>query len=78
MVTVKSGPGRIVFSFRVSAVSRTPTARGEFMKNSGYDHFILLSRAVWDGQRMLDTASARAAGHLHDGDAVGDCGRDRR
>jgi SRSO17 transposase len=30
----------------------------------------LLSRAVWDDQRVLDTASAWAAGHLDDGDAV--------
>jgi SRSO17 transposase len=31
-------------------------------------HF--LSRAVWDDQQMLDTASAWAAGHLDDGDGV--------
>src|SRR5262249_35359041 len=31
-------------------------------------HF--LSRAVWDDQQVLDTASAWAAGHLDDGDAV--------
>jgi hypothetical protein len=30
----------------------------------------LLSRAVWDHQQMLGTASAWAAGHLDDGDAV--------
>jgi SRSO17 transposase len=30
----------------------------------------LLSRAVWDDQQVLDTASAWAAGHLDDGDAV--------
>ena len=30
----------------------------------------LLSRAVWDDQRVLDIASAWAAGHLDDGDAV--------
>ena len=30
----------------------------------------LLSRAVWDEQRVLDIASAWAAGHLDDGDAV--------
>jgi SRSO17 transposase len=30
----------------------------------------LLSRAVWDGQQVLDTASAWAAEHLDDGDAV--------
>jgi SRSO17 transposase len=30
----------------------------------------LLSRAVWDDQQMLDTASAWAAEHLDDGDAV--------
>ncbi len=30
----------------------------------------LLSRAVWDDQRVLDTAAAWAAGHLDDGDAV--------
>ena len=31
-------------------------------------HF--LSRAVWDDQRVADIASAWAAGHLDDGDAV--------
>jgi SRSO17 transposase len=31
-------------------------------------HF--LSRAVWDDQRLADIASAWAAGHLDDGDAV--------
>jgi SRSO17 transposase len=30
----------------------------------------LLSRAVWDDQQVLDIASAWAAGHLDDGDAV--------
>ena len=30
----------------------------------------LLSRAVWDDQRVLDIAAAWAAGHLDDGDAV--------
>ena len=30
----------------------------------------LLSRAVWDDQRVVDIASAWAAGHLDDGDAV--------
>jgi SRSO17 transposase len=30
----------------------------------------LLSRAVWDEQRVLDVAAAWAAGHLDDGDAV--------
>jgi SRSO17 transposase len=30
----------------------------------------LLSRAAWDDQQMLDTASAWAAEHLNDGDAV--------
>jgi SRSO17 transposase len=30
----------------------------------------LLSRAVWDDQQMLDTASVWAAGHLDDGDGV--------
>jgi DDE superfamily endonuclease len=30
----------------------------------------LLSRAVWDDQRVLDVASVWAAGHLDDGDAV--------
>jgi SRSO17 transposase len=30
----------------------------------------LLSRAVWDDQQVLDTASAWAAEHLDDGDAV--------
>ena len=30
----------------------------------------LLSRAVWDEQRILDIASAWAAGHLDDGDGV--------
>jgi len=30
----------------------------------------LLSRAVWDGQHMADIASAWAAGHLDDGNAV--------
>ena len=30
----------------------------------------LLSRAVWDEQRMADIASAWAAGHLDDGDGV--------
>jgi SRSO17 transposase len=30
----------------------------------------LLSRAVWDEQQVLDTASAWAAGRLDDGDAV--------
>jgi len=30
----------------------------------------LLSRAVWDEQQMLDTASVWAAGHLDDGDGV--------
>jgi SRSO17 transposase len=30
----------------------------------------LLSRAVWDDQRLADIASAWAAGHLDDGDAV--------
>jgi SRSO17 transposase len=30
----------------------------------------LLSRAVWDEQRVLDIASAWAAGHLDDSDAV--------
>jgi SRSO17 transposase len=30
----------------------------------------LLSRAVWDEQQVLDIASAWAAGHLDDGDAV--------
>lgn len=30
----------------------------------------LLSHAVWDDQRVLDIASAWAAGHLDDGDAV--------
>jgi SRSO17 transposase len=30
----------------------------------------LLSRAVWDDQHLMDIASARAAGHLDDGDAV--------
>jgi SRSO17 transposase len=30
----------------------------------------LLSRAVWDDQRLVDVASAWAAGHLDDGDAV--------
>jgi SRSO17 transposase len=30
----------------------------------------LLSRAVWDDQRVLDIASAWAAGHLDDGDGV--------
>jgi SRSO17 transposase len=30
----------------------------------------LLSRAVWDDQRVLDLAAAWAAGHLGDGDAV--------
>jgi SRSO17 transposase len=30
----------------------------------------LLSRAVWDDQQMLDTASAWAVEHLDDGDAV--------
>ena len=30
----------------------------------------LLSRAVWDGQQMLDIASAWATEHLDDGDAV--------
>ena len=30
----------------------------------------LLSRAVWDDQQLLDIASAWAAGHLDDGDAV--------
>ena len=30
----------------------------------------LLSRAVWDDRKVLDIASAWAAGHLDDGDAV--------
>src|SRR5690348_17154188 len=30
----------------------------------------LLSRAVWDDQHLMDIASAWAAGHLDDGDAV--------
>ena len=30
----------------------------------------LLSRAVWDDQHLVDIASAWAAGHLDDGDAV--------
>ena len=30
----------------------------------------LLSRAVWDDQHLADIASAWAAGHLDDGDAV--------
>ncbi len=30
----------------------------------------MLSRAVWDDQQVLDIASAWAAGHLDDGDAV--------
>ena len=30
----------------------------------------LLSRAVWDEQQVLDTASAWAVSHLGDGDAV--------
>jgi SRSO17 transposase len=30
----------------------------------------LLSRAVWDDQRVLDIASAWAAGHLDDGEVV--------
>jgi SRSO17 transposase len=30
----------------------------------------LLSRAVWDDQQVLDTASAWAVSHLDDGDAV--------
>jgi SRSO17 transposase len=30
----------------------------------------LLSRAVWDDQHLVDVASAWAAGHLDDGDAV--------
>jgi SRSO17 transposase len=30
----------------------------------------LLSRAVWDEQRVADIAPAWAAGHLDDGDAV--------
>jgi SRSO17 transposase len=30
----------------------------------------LLSRAVWDDQHLLDIASAWAAGHLDDGNAV--------
>jgi SRSO17 transposase len=30
----------------------------------------LLSRAVWDDQHLADIASAWAAGHLGDGDAV--------
>ena len=30
----------------------------------------LLSRAVWDDEQVLDLASAWAAGHLDDGDAV--------
>src|SRR5256884_4075611 len=30
----------------------------------------LLSRAVWNDQQVLDIASAWAAGHLDDGDAV--------
>jgi SRSO17 transposase len=30
----------------------------------------LLSRAVWDGQHLMDIAAAWAAGHLDDGDAV--------
>jgi len=30
----------------------------------------LLSRAVWDDQHLMDIASAWAAGHIDDGDAV--------